>query len=61
MATKDGERIVVIGAGPCGLGAAWRLQELGHQNYVVLEAGERPGGLACTLKDEEGFLWDMGE
>lgn len=27
-------KIVIIGAGPCGLGAAYRLQELGHSNFV---------------------------
>jgi cation diffusion facilitator CzcD-associated flavoprotein CzcO len=38
MNLNNGEkRIVIIGAGPCGLGAAFRLQELGHSNFVVLE------------------------
>lgn len=54
-------RVVIIGAGPCGLGAAWRLQELGHQDFVVLERAPDAGGLACTETDENGFLWDMGE
>lgn len=55
------ERIVVIGSGPCGLGAAYRLQELGHENFLVLEAGPEAGGLSITATDENGFLWDMGE
>lgn len=53
-------RVVVVGAGPTGLGAAHRLQELGHGNYVVLEARHRPGGLAASYLDERGFTWDVG-
>ena len=33
----DNNRIVIIGAGPCGQGAAWRLHELGFENYTVFE------------------------
>lgn len=55
------ERIVVIGSGPCGLGAAYRLQELGHEDFLVLEAGPEAGGLSITATDDNGFLWDMGE
>jgi predicted NAD/FAD-binding protein len=52
--------IVIIGSGPCGLGAAYRLQELGHENFIVLEAGSEAGGLSITATDDQGFLWDMG-
>jgi glycine/D-amino acid oxidase-like deaminating enzyme len=52
--------LVIIGSGPCGLGAAYRLQELGHENFIVLEAGPEAGGLSITATDEQGFLWDMG-
>jgi cation diffusion facilitator CzcD-associated flavoprotein CzcO len=31
-------KIVIIGAGPTGLGAGYRLQELGHEDWVILEA-----------------------
>lgn len=54
------KKIVILGAGPCGMGAAWRLQELGHSNFELLEASNKPSGLACTEVDENGFLWDMG-
>ena len=30
--------IVIVGAGPTGLGAAWRLHELGHTNWSLYEA-----------------------
>lgn len=53
-------RIVIIGAGPTGLGAAWRLQELGHTNWTLVEAAGHPGGLAASVVDPAGFTWDLG-
>lgn len=61
MAPTEEPPIVVIGSGPCGLGAAHRLHEIGVKNFIVLEAGSEPGGLSVTATDEEGFLWDMGK
>ncbi len=52
--------IVIIGAGPTGLGAALRLQELGHEDFLLLDAAAGPGGLAASVRDEQGFTWDMG-
>lgn len=54
------ERIAIIGAGPTGLGAACRLQELGHANWTLYEAAEDPGGLASSVLDANGFTWDLG-
>jgi protoporphyrinogen oxidase len=53
-------RILIIGAGPTGLGAAVRLTELGHRNFTVYERGQAPGGLASSIRDEHGFVWDLG-
>jgi len=53
-------RIVVIGAGPTGLGAAWRMQELGHRNWTVYEGSPDVGGLAASFVDDAGFTWDLG-
>jgi protoporphyrinogen oxidase len=53
-------RILIIGGGPTGLGAAHRLNELGHHNWKLLERSEQFGGLASTVKDDQGFLWDLG-
>jgi len=53
-------RIVIIGAGPTGLGAAYRLQELGHRDWLLLEQSAVPGGLAASVTDEKGFTWDLG-
>ena len=52
--------IIIIGAGPCGLGAAWRLNELGHNNWSLYERNSHPGGLSASFKDSEDFWWDIG-
>lgn len=53
-------RIVIIGAGPVGLGAAYRLQELGHNDWALYERGDRLGGLASSHTDAAGFTYDIG-
>lgn len=54
------ERIVIIGAGPTGLGAAYRLKELGYTNFHLYERASHIGGLASSFTDSEGFTWDIG-
>ena len=51
-------RVVVVGAGLGGLGAALRLQGAGHEVGVV-EGREQPGGRAYQLRDG-GYTWDTG-
>ncbi|MDO8361940.1 MAG: FAD-dependent oxidoreductase [Actinomycetota bacterium] len=53
-------RIVVVGAGPCGIGCARELLALGHADFRVLEAAGHPGGLASSVVDSQGFTWDLG-
>src|SRR3712207_6031642 len=53
-------RIVIIGAGPTGLGAGYRLQELGYDDWSLLEANDYVGGLATSFTDEAGFTYDIG-
>ncbi len=52
-------RILIIGAGPTGLGAAWRLHELGHTDFRVYDALPYVGGLATSFHDDKGFTWDL--
>src|SRR3954447_7263075 len=53
-------KILILGGGPAGLGAAWRLNELGHTDWHLLEANDYAGGLATSFRDENGFFWDIG-
>jgi len=43
-ATASGKRVLVIGAGPSGLSAAYHLARLGH-SVQIREAGPLPGGM----------------
>lgn len=51
---------VVLGAGPTGLGAVRRFEELGVRDWTLLEASDQPGGLATSYLDDKGFTWDVG-
>jgi protoporphyrinogen oxidase len=51
--------VLVVGAGPTGIGAATRLQERGA-DWLLVEAADRPGGMATTVVDAAGFRWDLG-
>lgn len=57
---KPKKHIVILGAGPAGLGAAWRLTDLGYNDFTVYERQEYVGGLAASFTDEQGFTWDIG-
>lgn len=57
---SDTPNIVIIGAGPCGLGCARELKNLGHDRWRVFEGSNRPGGLAGSVVDPQGFTWDFG-
>jgi len=57
--------VVIIGAGPCGLGAAVRMEELRFKrgvtmDWILFESSGEAGGLASTFTDDQGFLWDVG-
>jgi len=54
------KKVVIIGAGPTGLGAAYRLQELGYNNWEICESNSYIGGLASSFEDDKGFTWDIG-
>lgn len=52
--------ILVIGAGPTGLGAASRLFQHRHQDWLLLDAFPGAGGLSRSELTSEGFCFDMG-
>lgn len=53
-------KILILGAGPCGLGAAYHLNKLGYANWQIFERSNYVGGLAASFADEKGFTWDVG-
>lgn len=52
--------VVIIGAGPCGLACGRELQRLRHRRWKIVERSGRPGGLASSVTDLQGFTWDHG-
>jgi protoporphyrinogen oxidase len=55
------DHVAVLGAGVCGLAAAWELLRSGAARQVtVLEAEERPGGMARSVHDPSGLQADLG-
>ena len=43
-AAATGKRVLIVGAGPCGLSAAYHLRRLGH-SVEIRDAGEQAGGM----------------
>src|SRR4051794_20284330 len=54
----EGHQVVVIGAGPAGLTAAYELGRAGF-DAVVLEATDRVGGISRTV-ERNGWRFDIG-
>ena len=52
------KQVVIIGAGPAGLTAAYELAKL-DGNPIVIEKGDKVGGIART-EAYKGFYFDMG-
>ncbi|KAG9202298.1 hypothetical protein G6514_004507 [Epicoccum nigrum] len=52
--------VLVIGAGPTGLGAAKRLNQIDGPSWMIVDSNPIPGGLASTDTTPEGFLYDVG-
>src|SRR5579862_381668 len=55
----DGDRVVIAGAGPTGLTAAYLLAKRGGCHVTVLEADNIVGGLSQTAR-YKGFRFDIG-
>ena len=55
---RPGDHVVVVGAGPAGLTAAYLLSKAGHR-VTVLEGDEVVGGISRTA-EYKGFRFDIG-
>src|SRR6478609_1296823 len=53
-------RALIVGAGQTGLGAGYRLKELGYKDFLLVDANPYIGGLAHSFTDAAGFTWDIG-
>ncbi len=51
-------RVVILGGGPAGTSAAWRLAGAGYK-VCLLEKEDRMGGL-CRTVEHKGFRFDLG-
>lgn len=51
-------RVVILGGGPAGLAAAWKLTQAGYKPDVI-ELKPYVGGMAHTMRSD-GYLWDFG-
>lgn len=51
-------KIVILGAGPTGLSAAYHLEQLGFFDYKLFEKEKTVGGL-CRSVNQDGFTFDF--
>ena len=56
---RQGDRVVIAGAGPAGLTAAYQLAKMGVSRVTVLEADDIVGGISRTAQ-YKGFRFDIG-
>jgi protoporphyrinogen oxidase len=55
--------VAILGSGPCGLGAAWRLSQgagASRASFVIVDRNASPGGSAASFTTPEGFVFDYG-
>jgi hypothetical protein len=52
---RTGKRVAVVGSGPAGLAAAWRLNRIGHE-VTVYEKADRPGGLLIVTTPNADYV-----
>lgn len=54
------KKIIIIGAGPTGIGAGYRLKEIGYKNFKILEKNDYIGGLSASFSRDGGYTVDIG-
>ncbi len=52
--------IIILGAGPAGLGAAYYLNKSDQTDWRLFERNSHVGGLSASFVDDNGFTWDIG-
>lgn len=57
---RDPGRVLILGAGPTGLGAAYCFHAAGNTDFLLVDAGHAAGGLASSYVDSHAFTWDIG-
>lgn len=53
-------KIVIIGAGPAGLGAGYQCSRVELSTFEIFDHSPAVGGLSASFIDQEGFTWDVG-
>ena len=51
---------LIIGAGPCGLGAGYTFTKKGEQDFLIVEKEDKVGGLSRSFRTDENFLFEIG-
>ena len=54
---KSKKRVVIIGAGPAGLTAAWELCRRSDTEVIVIEQDNTVGGISRTVRYKGNCLW----
>ena len=56
-------KVLIAGAGPCGLGAALEMMEsgpAGERDFLLVDPANEAGGWASSRTTAEGFTFDFG-
>lgn len=54
------QNVVILGAGPAGLGVAYYLNSFDKVDWQLFERNAFVGGLSASFADDKEFTWDVG-